>query len=130
MFNGDDGGNLTKLRYKTFMSHAVSCKAHDPSLLPPSERSAIYHAYRVHYQVSQWKTLSTNTLNPTEWGWVLQGSSLFPIKTDVSPAPEELLKGVSGSENYFPYYDVFHNYFLFVLHVRPRFDKKNEKKHE
>lgn len=92
MYNGRDGNNVTKLRYQTFMEHAVSCKAHDPASLPPSERSAIYHAHRVHYQVCQWKALSTSVLNPTEWGWVLQGGSLYPIKSDVPPAPEELLK--------------------------------------
>ena len=33
-----------------------------------------------------------NTLNPTHWGWKKENNDFFPIQTDISPAPQNLLK--------------------------------------
>ena len=33
-----------------------------------------------------------NTLNPTHWGWKKENNEFFPVQTDISPAPENLLK--------------------------------------
>ena len=61
-------------------------------VLPPTERAAYHHSLRVHLQVCQWKYLNNHIVDPTEWGWCLQGGSLTPIKTDLEAAPEWLMK--------------------------------------
>ena len=63
-----------------------------PENLPPTERAIYYHGLRVHLQVAQWMNLDLHCLNPTEWGWHLEDGYLQPIKTDVAPAPQRLLK--------------------------------------
>jgi len=93
-YGGETDGNLGKLRYHKFLENSTSKKAHDPASLPPTEDAAKYHAFRVHLQVSQWKNLSTEVLDPTEWGWKCVGDNLRKIKCDAEPAPSELLKFV------------------------------------
>lgn len=63
-----------------------------PQSLPPSESAAYYHSLRVHLQVIQWKSLMTSTIMPTDWGWKLVNNCYEPIKTDLEPAPENILK--------------------------------------
>ena len=46
----------------------------------------------MHLQVAQWKNLCTNILSPTDWGWYCVSNNLQPIKTDLTPAPSQLLK--------------------------------------
>lgn len=36
-------------------------------------------------------------MNPTDWGWVVQGDKLIPLMMDTSPAPESLLKMIRYS---------------------------------
>ena len=83
---------LTTPRHAKFMENVASCYALDPGRLPPSERAAHFHALRVHLQVSQWKYLDLKCLKPEEWGWVFHGNTLIPVKTDLQPAPPNLLK--------------------------------------
>ena len=80
------------MHYHKFPENSASKKAHDPVSLPPTEDTAKYHAFRVHLQVSQWKNLSTDVLDPAEWRWKCVGDNLRPIKCDAEPAPSELLK--------------------------------------
>lgn len=62
-----------------------------PENLPPTERALIFHAYRVHAQVAQWKSLSLDCLNPLEWGWSLKDGMMTPVMTDQEAAPERFL---------------------------------------
>ena len=71
---------------------AASATSIDPGRLPPTERTAHFHALRVHLQVTQWKTLDIKCLKPDEWGWQYVNDILFPIMTDEKVAPDALLK--------------------------------------
>ena len=93
MYNGKQGDSLNKLRYAKFME-MVSTGNIDPQKLPPTERAAHYHSLRVHLQVIIWKKLTSDDLDPKQWGWKLDGKVLSPIMTDINVAPENLLKFV------------------------------------
>ena len=64
----------------------------DSQNLLPTQRAAYFHSLRVHLQICQWSTLNLRCLNPLDWGWERVGITLHPIKTDMAPAPEFLLK--------------------------------------
>ena len=91
-FDGKDEDTLATLRHAKFMQSVTSKLSLEPAILPPSERAAHYHALRVHLQVAQWKSLDLKCLLPIEWGWCIDGDNLVPIKTDLEPAPAELLQ--------------------------------------
>ena len=59
--------------------------------LPPTSSAAKYHSKRVYLQIQQWKDPKCD-LNPKDWGWFVKDGGLFPILTDIEPAPQELLK--------------------------------------
>ena len=82
------------------MEMASCSKTLQPERLPPTERAAFSHSLRVHHQVILWRELSNKELDPTQWGWKLDGKILIPIMTDLGPAPdtvEPLLSGRSGT---------------------------------
>jgi len=86
---------LSKLRYKMYMhATATSSQLPRPERLPPTENAARYHLYRVHLQVVQWKLLSTEALDPVEWGWKLHEAKYIPVATDVEIGPPDILKVV------------------------------------
>jgi hypothetical protein len=60
--------------------------------LVPTENAAWYHIYRAHLQVIQWKLLSTEVMNPQEWGWQLHEGEYIPIANDIGIAPPDILK--------------------------------------
>ena len=64
----------------------------DPSILPPPPRAAYFHDLRVYHQTMVWVQLSATDLNPLKWGWSLKKNILEPIKTDLAPAPDHILK--------------------------------------
>ena len=68
----------------------------DPSILPPSPRAAYYHGLRVYHQTMVWVQLSATDLNPLKSGWSLK-NILEPIKTDLAPAPDHILKVIRCS---------------------------------
>ena len=72
------------------MESVSTCMHLQPESLPPTEQALMFHAYRVHLQVAQWKTLSLYCLNPLEWGWSMKDRTLTPEMTDLEPAPERL----------------------------------------
>ena len=74
------------------MSMISKCFQLQPENLPPTERAAFYHSLLVHLQICQWKTLHLEVLDATKWGWIRDGKTLVPIKTDQPCAPEWLLK--------------------------------------
>lgn len=74
------------------METVATCSSLQPGNLPPTERAINFHALRVYLQLCQWKTLDLHCLNPLEWGWYKAPDGLKPVKTDMEPAPEFLLK--------------------------------------
>jgi len=90
--------SLDKLRYTTYMKLCSSSKmAITPQQLPPTSRAAYYNSLHAHHQIMDWKSLSTQPLNPTDWGWQVQSGTLVPITTDQKPAPDDLLKVIRCS---------------------------------
>ena len=50
----------------------------NPASIPPTPDAASLHAYRVYYQVIEWKTLSKTLINPENWGWHVENGKLEP----------------------------------------------------
>ena len=63
--------------------------------LPPTERAAKQHAFRVFYQVQCW--LGNTTLKPTDWGWRVKNNLLIPVGSADKPIPQKLLDQISCS---------------------------------
>ena len=63
------------------MEAVATCAVLEPETLLPTERA-------------MWKYLNPHSLKPEEWGWTFVGNVLKPIKTDMQPAPESVLKFV------------------------------------
>jgi hypothetical protein len=82
---------LDSLRFKLFQKSLKKSVIKLESL-PPTSDSAALHAFRTYYQVQLW---SGNKLKPEEWGWTRTNDILLPLKTNLEPAPEHILKLVS-----------------------------------
>ncbi|KAH3770247.1 hypothetical protein DPMN_171531 [Dreissena polymorpha] len=57
--------------------------------LPPTSAAAKFHSLRAHLQAREWT--QTSDLEPTMWGWRLDNGLYVPVKTDMPPAPANLL---------------------------------------
>ncbi len=92
LYNGDSEDNLDALRYKRFLEKVMkSFKYVDAKDLPPTSASAKFHSLRVYYQVQEWRG-ETGRLDPEKWGWEITNHQLMPVKTDMPPAPADLLR--------------------------------------
>ena len=90
-YNGKPDDSLDSLRYKRFCEKVSTNKSHiHPQTLPPTSAAAKYHSFRVYYQIMKWKGI--NDITPLKWGWKNIDDKLMPVTTDLSPAPEDLLK--------------------------------------
>lgn len=68
----------------------------EPQTLPPTSAAAKYHSLRVFLQVQDWLgTIQEGEMLPTDWGYHEQNGKLYPIMTDLPPAPEKLLAVVT-----------------------------------
>ena len=92
LYGGKNSDSLTYLRYLKYMKMTSSAANVKPESLPPTGQSAMFHIYRVFFQLHEWNTLMESTLDPKDWGWRLEDDSLVPVMTDQEPAPDELLK--------------------------------------
>ena len=90
-YGSKTGESLCKLRYRKYIDMCTKGDV-QPERMPPTDRSAYFHALRVHHQVLIWHTMSEHDLDPQNWGWHMTGNELFPIKNDKEIAPERLLK--------------------------------------
>ena len=91
MYGGKSSDSLADLSYPNYMkmfSESVTIK---PETLPPTECAAACHIYRVFYQTQKWNTLMEMTLDPPDWGWILENDYMVPAMTDMDPVPCELL---------------------------------------
>ena len=83
---------LNFFRFNKFLAMVSSNRVIlSPDKLPPTERSARFHNFRVHLQIIIWKTLDTSVLDPLHWGCRKVDNHFAPIKTDFPPAPDRLL---------------------------------------
>ena len=91
LYGGKQGELLDSLRHRKYQEK-VCTREVEPQNLPPTSSAAIYHSLRVFLQVKQWQGLAEN-FPMEEWGWKLQViHHVIPITTDLSAAPENLLK--------------------------------------
>ena len=92
MYGGKNNESLNSLRHRKYCEKLASSLASvDPKGLPPTSAAGKYHSYRVFFQICQWKNSECDML-PESWGWTLSDSGLYPTKTDLPPAPNDLLK--------------------------------------
>ena len=92
LYGGSEDERLDALRYKRFRENvASSTKYVEDRSLPPTSAAAKFHSPRVYYQVQEWRGLASD-MDPEQWGWKNSSGQLLPIKTDMPPAPMELLR--------------------------------------
>ena len=83
--------SLSSLRYSYLCKKVAAAKTFvTPERLPPTDSATKYHSRQTYLQVMQWMGLSEN-LDPTKWGWVVQGGKHVPVMMDNGPAPAILL---------------------------------------
>ena len=58
--------------------------------MPSTASAATFHAYQAFYQTQEWNTLMERTLDPTDWGWILENYDMVPVMTDMDSVPCEL----------------------------------------
>ena len=92
LYGGSEDERLDALRYKRFREKvASSTKYVEARSLPPTSAAAKFHSLRVYYQVQEWRGHASD-MDPEQWGWKNSSGQLLPIKTDMPPAPMELLR--------------------------------------
>ncbi len=92
LYNGRTDMSLDHLRYRKFCDKVVTKKSHVTAQnLPPTSAACKYHSLRVYYQVQQWQGVK-DLQSPSGWGWDCTEGTITPIKTDLSPAPDELMR--------------------------------------
>lgn len=93
LYNGKVGQSLNELRYARFAEKVCTAKAVvDVQTLPMTESAAYYHLLRVYLQTQIW--LGNEHLDPTIYGWKIEGNRLTPKTTDLSIAPKKLLSSI------------------------------------
>ncbi|WAR17805.1 hypothetical protein MAR_032399 [Mya arenaria] len=92
LFGGHETEGLDLLRFRKFARKvAIGTTCVQVHSIPPTSAAVKFHSLRVYYQVQCWTTDADDML-PTDWGWHVRNQMLYPIKTDISSAPESLLK--------------------------------------
>lgn len=92
LYGGATGEGLDELRYRKFASKVVqSTVPLQVHTLPPTSAAASFHSMRVYLQTQVWISES-QSIDPLNWGWEEKHGHFVPIKTNVSPAPDKLLK--------------------------------------
>ena len=91
LYGGKSSDTLSSLRFAKYLKMTSVSSALKPEKLPPSERAAWFHSHRVYFQVQEWNSLMESRLDPLDWGWILDGESLTPVKADQVAAPDELV---------------------------------------
>ena len=85
--------SLPEIRLEKYKEMVSSDRASiDPASLPPTPRAAYFHGLRTYHQLKVWLLLSAKDVEPTKWGYELKGDKLTPVMTDMSPAPERILR--------------------------------------
>ena len=92
-YGGSTTDTLAHLRHAKYKEATFKDNI-EPESLPPTERAVFFHSLRVHLQVSQWKYLNMECLEPIDCGWKLENDVMSPVKTDLDPAPKSILQSV------------------------------------
>ena len=50
-----------------------------------------YHSKHAYLQLQEW-VVTTDQISPLEWGWESVNGKLFPMRTNLPPVPERLIK--------------------------------------
>jgi hypothetical protein len=64
--------------------------------LAPTSTAASYHGKHAYLQLQQWEE-TTDHHTSLEWGWENVDGKLLPTRTNLSPAPEWLIKVIRCS---------------------------------
>ncbi|XP_068675446.1 uncharacterized protein [Montipora foliosa] len=92
LFGGKPGVCLNALRYQRYFEKLASKTSHiEPQNLPPTAAAARFHSLRVYLQVKQWQGEGSG-MSMEDWGWKVTNDQVFPVATDLPPAPESLLQ--------------------------------------
>ena len=92
LFGGKPGIGLNALRYQRYFEKLASKTSHiEPQNLPPTAAAARFHSLRVYLQVKQWQGEDAG-MSMEDWGWKVTNDQVFPVATDLPPAPESLLQ--------------------------------------
>ena len=92
LFGGKPGVGLNALRYQRYFEKLASKTSHiEPQNLPPTAAAARFHSLRVYLQVKQWQREGAG-MSMEDWGWKVSNYQVFPVATDLPPAPELLLQ--------------------------------------
>ena len=92
LFGGKPGVGLNALRYQRYFEKLANKTSHiEPQNLPPTAAAARFHSLRVYLQVKQWQGEGAG-MSMEDWGWKVSNYQVFPVATDLPPAPESLLQ--------------------------------------
>ena len=92
LYGGSEDERLDALRYTRFRESVVSSTKYvEARSLPPTSAAAKFHSLRVYYQVQEWRGHASD-MDPEQWGRKNSSGQLLPIKTDMPPAPMDLLR--------------------------------------
>ena len=91
LYDGNDKEGLVNLRKKVLLGKVIKAKSFVvPGNLPHTMSATKFHSFRAYFQVMTWK--GNELPNPEDWGWYKKHELLYPVLTDLAPAPEYLLK--------------------------------------
>ena len=91
LFRGSVSDSLSSLRYRYLCKKVAAARTFvTPERLPPTDAATKYHSRRTYLQIMEWMGMSAN-MDPTKWGWTIEGGKYMPIMMDTSPAPATLL---------------------------------------
>ena len=91
MYNGRRDDSPASLRQASWNQMINEKNKLTPENLCPTERAIHFHSQRVYLQTQKWKLLDEHCRNPADWGFYRHGSGMKPIKTDLEPAPDNVL---------------------------------------
>ena len=92
LFGGKPGLGLNALRYQRYFEKLASKTSHiEPQNLPPTAAAARFHSLRVYLQVKHWQGEGAG-MSMEDWGWKVTNDQVFPVATNLPPAPESLLQ--------------------------------------
>ena len=87
---GREFASLAELRFQRYNKQMAKGKL-DPKRLPPTEQASIQHSLRVFLQWRDWTLLTSQSLDPRNYGWELSCGLLEPIGLVGEIAPSSLL---------------------------------------
>ena len=85
LYGGKSFDFLADLRYTKYMKMVSESVTIKPETLSPTARTAAFHAYREFCQTEEWNKLMETTLDPTDWGWILENGYMVPVMTYMNP---------------------------------------------